>query len=83
MVAISTSSATRSADIIRMWCFSLSCHSSWNNLVSIRSDPHFRIIRDKEEECKLCDANHIILPFIFECEKFQCGLSYSVTSGSG
>ena len=56
MVAIS--SATRSADIIRTWCFSLSCHVSWNNLVSIKSDPHFRIIRDKVEECELCDAYH-------------------------
>ena len=58
MVEISTLSATRSADIIRTWCSSLSCHVSWKNLVSVRSDPHFRIIGDKVEECELCYAYH-------------------------
>ena len=64
MVAISTLSATRSADIIITWCFSLSCHVSWNNLVSIRSDPHFRITRDRWKSA-ISVTPVIILPFIF------------------
>ena len=64
MVAISILSATRSADIIRTWCSSLFCHSSWNNLVSIRSDPHVRIIRDGWKSANSV-MPIIILPFIF------------------